>query len=290
MPPYPWWPEESHEKYAGDLSKDIRTGRMKKTERHIIRRDGKDIWVESYIRSLAKKSGTGHHFIYLADITQRKHLDENMQFYLAEITRAQEAERKRIALEIHDEIIQSLATLSLQIDALGKDKTRLREDLPKLLGSLRDGIQEMASRLRGLSHSLHPSIIDQGLIMALEHLTSQITDMDIQFITYGNERRLPVETELNLFRIAQEATRNIIKHSGATEAMIKLRYTSKGVKLMISDNGIGFDLPEEWSELAGKRKLGIISMQERAYLINGKFSLRSTMGKGTVVMVEVTRQ
>ena len=212
-----------------------------------------------------------------------------MQFYLIEITKAQEAERKRIAHEIHDDIIQSLASLSLQIDALGKDKNRLREDLPSLLQGLRNGIQELASRLRQFSHELHPGILDQGIIPALENLTQEIsgeTDIEIQFITYGNEQQLPVEMELCLFRIAQEALRNIVKHSGATEALIRLRYTSKGVKLIISDNGIGFEVPEELGDLASKRKLGIIGMQERSRLLGGKFSLRSRVGKGTTVVAE----
>ena len=253
------------------------------------KKSGRNIWVESTISSLKKKGDVGYHFIYMSDITEKKRLEENMQFYLIEITKAQEAERKRIAHEIHDDIIQSLASLGLQLDALGKRKNRPQEDLPTLLQGLRNGIQELAGRLRQFSHELHPGILDQGIIPALENLTQEVseeTDMEIQFITYGNEQQLPAEMELCLFRIAQEALRNIVKHSGATEALIRLRYTSKGVKLIISDNGIGFDVPEELGDLASKRKLGIIGMQERSRLLNGKFSLRSSVGKGTTVVAE----
>ncbi len=286
--PYPWWPADLHERYNKELSRTVH-GRMKNYQCLFRKKSGRNIWVESTISSLKKKGDVGYHFIYMSDITEKKRLEENMQFYLIEITKAQEAERKRIAHEIHDDIIQSLASLGLQLDALGKRKNRPQEDLPTLLQGLRNGIQELAGRLRQFSHELHPGILDQGIIPALENLTQEVseeTDMEIQFITYGNEQQLPAEMELCLFRIAQEALRNIVKHSGATEALIRLRYTSKGVKLIISDNGIGFDVPEELGDLASKRKLGIIGMQERSRLLNGKFSLRSSVGKGTTVVAE----
>jgi PAS domain S-box-containing protein len=287
IPPYPWWPADLHEKYAKELPRVIH-GKIKKGEYLLKRKNGRNFWVRAAAKSLEKNGETRYHFLYMLDITEKKRLEENMQFYLTEITKVQEAERKRIAYEIHDDIIQSLASLSLQIDALGKHTNR-PQDLPALLQGLRNGIQGLASRLRQFSHELHPGILDQGIIPALENLTQEIsgeTDIEIQFITYGNEQQLSVEMELCLFRIAQEALRNIVKHSGATEALVRLRYTSKGVKLIISDNGIGFEVPEVLGDLASKRKLGIIGMQERSRLLNGKFSLRSSVGKGTTVMAE----
>jgi two-component system sensor histidine kinase DegS len=212
----------------------------------------------------------------------------NMQFYLSEITKAQEEERKRIAREIHDDIIQSLAALTLEIDVLCQDKTSSRDDLMTRLQGLRSGMLEVVDKLRWFIHELHPSVIDQGLIPALEDLIQEIsqgTNINAQITIYGNERRLSEEMELCLFRIAQEAMRNIVKHSAATEAAIKLRYNSNSIKLTISDNGIGFELPEV-GDLASKHKLGIIGMQERSHLIEGKFSLRSRVGKGTTVMIE----
>jgi len=288
IPPYPWWPADLHEKYSKELSR-LAHSRIKKHESLFRKKSGRNIWVECTISSLKKNDDVGYHFLYMSDITEKKRLQENMQFYLIEITKAQEAERKRIAHEIHDDIIQYIASLGLEIDALGKDKNRLRDDLPTLLQTLRSGVQDIAGRLRKLSHELHPGVLDQGIIPALENLTQEIsgeTDTEIRFITYGNEQQLPAEMELCLFRIAQEALRNIVKHSGATEALIRLRYTSKGVKLIISDNGIGFEVPEELRDLASKRKLGVIGMQERARLLGGKFSLRSSVGKGTTVMAE----
>ncbi|GAH99220.1 unnamed protein product, partial [marine sediment metagenome] len=91
-----------------------------------------------------------------------------------------------------------------------------------------------------------------------------------------------------LFRIAQEALRNVKKHSGATKAVIRLKFTRSRVKLVVSDNGIGFELPEMLGDFAIKGKLGLIGMQERARLLNGKFSVKSHIGRGTTVVVEVS--
>ena len=288
-PPYPWWPDDLHEKYTRELLRAI-NGSIKKSECRYKKKSGRSIWVEVTTRTLKINSNAGYHFIYLSDLTKSKRLEENMQLHLFEITKAQEEERRRIACEIHDEILQSLASLALVVDALGKDKNRSAESLETLLPHLRNGIQEMAQRLRQFSHELRPSLIDQGLIPALEYLAqenSRGTNVYVRFSVLGKERRLPTETEIGLFRIAQEAVRNIVKHSGATEAIIRLRYMSNSIKLVISDNGLGFELPDELQDLASERKLGIIGMQERSHLLNGKFTIRSRVGRGTTVMTEV---
>ena len=287
--PYPWWPADLHAKYTRELLRAI-NGSTKKSECLYRKKSGRNVWVEVTTRTLKINGNAGYHFMYLSDLTKAKRLEENMQFYLSEVTRAQEEERRRIACEIHDEMLQSLASLALVVDALGKDKDRAAENLQTLLPHLRNGIQEMAERLREFSHELRPSIIDQGLIPALEYLAqenSRGTSVYVRFSVYGKERRLPPETEVGLFRIAQEALRNIVKHSKATEAIIRLRYMSKSVKLVISDNGVGFELPDELNDLASKRRLGIIGMQERSHLLNGIFNIRSRVGKGTTVMTEI---
>jgi len=288
-PPYPWWPADSYDQCAGGLEREM-SGRTRKSQCVYKKKNGRNIWFERTTRIIEKEDKSVYNFfVYLVDITEQKRLKKNMEYYISEITQAQEVERKRISLQIHDEIIQSLASLCLEVDALGKDRNKLRDDLPALLTNLRDGLQEMADKLRKFSHELHPSIIDQGIVPALENLTQEIssgTEIDVKIAVSGREQPLPVETELSLFRIAQEAIRNAVKHSGVKEASIRLKYSPKTVRLTISDNGIGFNLPEVLEDYASQRKLGIIGMQERAHLIEGKFTLRSRVGKGTVAMVE----
>ena len=288
-PPYPWWPADLRQKYTRELLRAI-NGSVRKSEYLYRKKSGRNVWVEVTTRTLKINGNEGYHFVYLTDLTKVKRLEENMEFYLSEVTRAQEEERRRIACEIHDDILQSLASLALLVDELDKDKNRSAENLQTLLPNLRNGIQEMAQRLRHFSHELRPSILDQGLIPALENLAqenSSDSNIYVRFTVHGRERQLPAETEIGLFRIAQEAVRNIVKHSGASEAIIRLRFMSNSIKLVISDNGLGFELPDELEDFASKRKLGIIGMHERSHLLNGKFTIRSRVGRGTTVTTEV---
>ena len=108
-----------------------------------------------------------------------------------------------------------------------------------------------------------------------------------QFRVLGSTCRLSPETELVLFRIAQEALCNVWKHSGATESLTEIDFASNTVKLSVTDNGYGFKVPKELYEFVGKAKLGLVGMQERAVLIGGSFFVKSQPGKGTTVTVEV---
>jgi len=146
--------------------------------------------------------------------------------------------------------------------------------------------------LRRFSHGLRPGVLDQvGLVSALELLAEELNsehNISTSLEISGPERRLEPEVELALFRIAQEALSNIRRHSGAKKAEVKLLFTDRRVKLTVSDNGKGFQLPEVLGDLANEGKLGILGMQERTSLFNGKFSVRSVVGKGTVMVVEVS--
>ena len=225
------------------------------------------------------------------DITERKRLRANMEFYLSQVTRAQEEERKRIAREIHDESIQSLATLALGIDAIARGKEKLSKDVIQRLEGLRAEANSILDGLRRFSHELRPGVIDQvGLVPALEILTEELnkenrvkSSLEIR----GSERRPMPETELALFRIAQEALRNVRRHSRATEAVIMLEFTRGKVRLIVHDNGTGFELPDMLSDFATEGKLGFIGMQERIRLLDGKLSVKSRVGRGTTLVVEV---
>ena len=226
------------------------------------------------------------------DITEQKRMQENLRFYLHQITRAQEEERKRIARAIHDESVQSLASLAHKIEAITTEKWRLPKDAIHYLEGLCAETKGIMDGLRRFSHGLRPGVLDQvGLGSALELLAEELgseqnisTSLEIS----GPERRLEPEVELALFRIAQEALSNIRRHSEAKKAAIKLQFTSRKVKLTVSDDGRGFQLPEVLGDLATEGKLGILGMQERTSLFNGKFSVKSVVGKGTKVVVEVS--
>ena len=293
-PPYPWWPEETLKLDISEFNEVLRSKGVRKLKKLFKKKSGERFWVEITSTLVSSYGGREYYLSSWVDITEERRLRENMEFYISEITRAQEEERKRIAREIHDEPVQSLASLAHKIEAIATKKGRLPEDVVQYLEKLCSETKGIRDGLRRFSHELRPGVLDQvGLGSALELLVEELSIdqyISTSFDISGSERRLKPEAELALFRIAQEALSNVRRHSGAKKAAIELLFTSRKVKLTISDNGRGFQLPEVLSDLATEGKLGILGVQERTRLLNGKFSIKSIVGKGTKVVVEVTEE
>lgn len=226
------------------------------------------------------------------DITEEKQLQENMRFYVHQVTRAQEDERKRIARELHDDVSPPLLLLIQRLDTITLGT------LPKLSHSLKESLEGLRSQaiealeaLRHCAQDLRPRILDDlGLVAALEWMTENMVksqEIDAHVEVMGVERTLPVETQLLLFRIAQEALNNIRRHAEASRAVVKLEFGDNSIKTTVSDNGKGFEPPERMGDLASIGKLGLAGMQERARLLSGTLVVQSTPGKGTTLIVEI---
>jgi len=226
----------------------------------------------------------------LENITERKRAEENLRYYLQEITKAQEEERKRIARELHDSTAQNLIALLHQLDNLLNDKTKLPVREAKALWGFYEHIKDTLQEVRQFSRDLRPSILDDlGLLPALEWVTEDLRNtywIEVDLKVLGNERRLFPETELLLFRIVQEALRNIAKHAKATRAEVKVKFAEDRVAVTVSDNGMGFEPPESLGGLPSTGKLGLAGMQERVQLLGGRLELKSEPGKGTTIFVE----
>jgi len=226
------------------------------------------------------------------DITEEKQLQENMRFYVQQVTRAQEEERKRIARELHDDVSPPLLLLIQRLDSLASGT---RPKLPQSLrGSQEDLRRQAIEALEGLrrcAQNLRPRILDDlGLLPVLEWMAEDLVrnhGIDTQVEVEGTERSLPEEVQLLLFRIAQEALSNIRRHAEASRAWITMEFGDDKTVLIVRDNGKGFELPERIGDLASSGKLGLAGMQERAQLIGGTLRLQSELGKGTTVTVEV---
>jgi len=289
-PPFPWWIEETRKESSRELEKAMHRG-ARKYDQLFRRKNGEHFWVGIAFKTIKVAGERKYHLANWVDLTEQKRLRGNMEFYISQITRAQEKERKRIARELHDESIQSLASLALEIDAITQKKERLPEDVVRRLKGVRAETNIVLDNLRRFSHNLRPGVIDQtGLVPGLEILVEELNEaggINASLQITGSETRLRPETELALFRITQEALRNARKHSGATDVMIKLRFTHNKTRLSISDNGRGFKLPRMLGDFATGNKLGIIGMQERTRLVNGEFLVKSHIGKGTTVIVVV---
>ena len=260
-------------------------------EGRLVRKDGTEAIIEATSRAVTANGQPVGVQIIARDITEERRLRDNMRFYIDQITKAQEEERKRIARELHDETAQALAALSLNVEAIIRAREPLSEETLKRLEQLQDRIDSISEGVRRFSHELRPGMLDQlGLLPALEWLGDDISEtcgIDTSVEVIGTRRRLSDDVELVLFRVAQEALSNVRRHSEATKAKVRLEFTLDKVGLDIIDNGKGFELPEMLDDLAAKGRLGILGMQERAHLIDANFSVYSEPGKGTTVTVEV---
>ena len=256
----------------------------------IRRKDGSEVLVR-LSSSLIRTDGEPIGFQHIArDITEDKRLQENQRYYLQLVTRAQEEERKRISRELHDDTIQSLVVLSRQLDALASTKIELLPDIRKRLENLWQESNNIMKGVRRLSQDLRPAALDRlGLLPAIELLASDATSYGIptQVRVVGTERRLNEETELVLFRIVQEALRNVWRHAKATNAEVIVEFTNYKVKITIADNGTGFELPPSVGDFAKHGKLGLAGMDERARLVGAVLNAESRRGKGTTISIEL---
>jgi len=225
------------------------------------------------------------------DVTQEKRMQENLLYYLQEITRAQEAERKRIARELHDDTAQLLGSLSRQLDNFIRKKHSLAPNEVLFLKDLQAQLNRGVQSVHRFIQDLRPSLLDDlGLIPALRSLMKDLQEydgIDTNLNVLGGERRFSSEVESLLFRIVQEALNNIRRHAHASEAQVVIELTGDKVKVTISDNGQGFELSGEVDDLPRSGKLGLAGMQERARLLGGTLEVKSTLGEGTTLVVEV---
>ena len=226
------------------------------------------------------------------DANAEKQMRENLTYYLQQAIRSQEEERRRIARELHDETAQDLAALSRQIDTItSKGKRILSARDVALLEELHQQADRALEGVRRFSQDLRPSILDDlGLVPALDWLASDLEQhfgISVEFQVTGEVKRFAPEVELVLFRIAQEALRNIWKHSGAKQTWIGLECSDDSTVLTIGDNGKGFKLPEKIVDLAPTGKLGLVGMQERARLVGADLAVTSEPGKGTIITIEL---
>ncbi len=259
-------------------------------EQRVFRRDGSEGYLQiatSVVMDKGKPVGFQH---IGRDITEQRRMNENLRFYLQQATRAQEEERKRISHELHDDTLQALVVLSRQLDALASDGKGLSQEVRQRLEELWKRTDSIVQGVRRLSQDLRPAAIDRlGLLPAVEWLASEVTKysgIKTKVNMSGKEHRLSEEVAIALFRVTQEALRNVWRHSGATSADINIEFSDKRTKITVRDNGKGFKLPGKVGDLAKHGKLGLAGMQERAQLVGATLTVQSELDKGTTITVE----
>jgi PAS domain S-box-containing protein len=251
------------------------------------RGDGKRIHIES--RAAALFDSDGKRFGYVSvnrDITERGHAEEAIRSLLKEVLTAQELERRRIARELHDETAQTLTSLLVGLRAIEES-----QDLGQALGgasALRASVAAALEGVKRVARGLRPSVLDDlGLQEALERLALEVGRangfvVDVH-ATGPRLPRLPEALETALYRVVQEALTNASKHASPKAVSVLIHRNPGEVRLLIEDDGKGFDAAETLSE----PHLGLVGIRERVHLVGGSVTVESSPGHGTTICVSV---
>ena len=201
---------------------------------------------------------------------------------LRRVVEAQEVERRRLARELHDETGQTLTSMLVDLKRLDESPGGADHELA---ASLRASVVDTLRGLRRIVVELRPKALDDlGLVPALESLAATVasrTDLQVEFEA-GEFPRLPADSETALYRIVQEALTNVVRHSGARTAYVFLESSGDRARLVVRDDGDGFDAP-----YTGREGFGLAGIRERAQLLGGRVEVTSAIGRGTSLMVEV---
>jgi len=202
---------------------------------------------------------------------------------------AQEEERKYIARELHDDLNQQVASLAIGLSKLKRQLPEAGDSILDQVEKLQDRATNLADHIRRLSHNLHSSTLEHvGLGAALRAYCDEFTEQDGIAVTLRIGEGLglgaiPPEVALCLYRVAQEALRNVARHSGARSAEVTLTGSGAALELRVADQGKGFDRKHSES----RRGLGLASMEERVKLLRGSFDLKTRPGAGTELMAQI---
>ncbi len=221
------------------------------------------------------------------DVTDQKKAQQALEKVSGQLIEAQENERRRIARDLHDDICQRLALLSMELDQANRSVNDSADVAKNRLKEIRRHCAEIAGDVQSLSHELHSSRLDYlGIASAIRgfcHEFSKQHEVEIEFADRDVPADLPREISLCLFRVTQEALHNAVKYSGVSHYAVELTATAEEIQLVVSDAGRGFSV----EAARGNRGLGLVSMQERVHLVRGSLHVESEPGIGTKILAVV---
>jgi PAS domain S-box-containing protein len=264
------------------LSKALKNQKPFSREYRLRRQDGVYRWVFDVAAPRVDGGGSFSGFIGSAvDVTDQKLAREALEKISGQLIDAQEKERSRLARELHDDICQRLAMLSLKIGKVNKGWDSGHLYVPNQLEEIWQQCSKLTGDVQSLSHELHSSILDNlGLPIAVKSYCREVSEQNgvvVEFLDGNLPDSIPREVSLSLFRVVQEALRNAVKYSGQGRFAVRLKEYAGQLELEVSDQGVGFDVTK--TKKGGG--LGLVSMAERIHQVNGTFSIDSRPNLGT---------
>jgi PAS domain S-box-containing protein len=270
------------------LSEALKSPASFSMQYRLRRLDGEYRWMFDVVSPRVNGDGSFAGFIGSAvDITDQKIAQDALENVSGRLIEAQEKERSRIARDLHDDICQQLAVLSMELEDANRTMNGSSEATNERLEEIQQHCAEIAGDVQALSHQLHSSKLDYlGIAAGIRGFCREFAKQHKVSVEFKDENvptHLPKNISLCLFRVAQEGLHNAVKYSGTTEFEVTLRKTETEVQLEVRDGGSGFDIE------AAKRNrgLGLVSMQERVHLLHGTFFVESAPGRGTRIVATV---
>jgi signal transduction histidine kinase len=245
-------------------------------------------WFKAHAARLNLPGATAPFRVLLSldESTNARYAEEVVRDLGGRLIAAQEEERSRIARELHDDLSQRMALLSIELEQLAQRIPEAQGDVRQAIRNVCNRSHDVSAEIRRVSHQLHPSSLDYlGLPAAVRGFCDEIGThhrIAITFLDTGCPEGLSQEVTLCIFRIAQESLRNIVKHSGAPNATVTLSGSERVVSLSVSDSGHGFDT----RSVAARKGLGLVSMRERLRAVGGEIQIHSNK-RGTEIRVSV---
>lgn len=221
--------------------------------------------------------------IYHNRVSHLREIAETKTAFSRQLIESQEAERKRIAAELHDGLGQNLVVIKNRA-MLGINKGDDKERVAKELNNISESATQALEEVREITNNLRPQLLDRlGLTKAINSMLKKVSDViEIEIEIDLIDNIFNESEEISVYRIVQESVNNIIKHSNASDAIVRIKRDESKVLITIEDNGKGFDV------LNVKSGLGLVGLKERAQLLNGEFVIDSKIGEGTKISFRVT--
>jgi PAS domain S-box-containing protein len=257
-------------------------------EYRLRRKDGEYRWLLDIGVPRVNSDGSFAGYIgSCIDVTDRKLAEEALASVSRRLIEAHEDERKWIARELHDDINQRIALLSVELERWSQQLPQSAVDVHNHIRDASQRLSNIAKEVQSLSHRLHSSKLEYlGIAATAKSFCKELSDqqkVEVEFSHSNIPRNLIYDIELCLFRVLQEALQNAVKHSGARRFHVDLRATAQEISLTVSDPGAGFDQ----HDAIHFQGLGLISMRERLQLVKGEFSIDSALGRGTTIRARV---